>query len=88
MFTIKVYEGSKQRIYAAESFTILRGDNGEAEITVHTKDNREDFRLDVRHAEPDDPARVFDKAIIENAAGRTTEIIALGPYPLKSPRAA
>lgn len=84
MFTIKVYEGLKQRIYAAESFTILRGDNGEAEITVHTKDSRDDFRLDVRHAGLDEPARVFDKAIIENAAGKTTEVITLGPHRSKA----
>ena len=90
MFTIKFYssDGFRQRILAAESFTILRssplkfGDDGSAEITLHgCKDG--DCRYDIK----DDgngqcgysgPPR-FQKAIIENSAGRTTEIISLRP---------
>lgn len=87
MFTIKFYsaDGCRQIIEQADSFTILRspigsGDDG-AEITLHRK-NGENCRIDI--VGDGHPAReegwppVFAKAIIENAAGRTTEIIALG----------
>ncbi|HXI41277.1 MAG TPA: hypothetical protein VNH83_14945 [Bryobacteraceae bacterium] len=82
MFTVKAYRGSRITIHAAESFTILRDDGG-AEITVHMKDARDDFRLDVVDPDlkrGDGWPPVCDKVIIENAFGRTTEIIALpGP---------
>lgn len=84
MFTIKFYscDGYRQIIKEAESFTILRGD-GEAEITLHQKLPHEDRRYDIKDdkelpATDYRPPR-FGKAIIENASGRTTEIIVLGP---------
>ena len=95
MFTIKFYsgDGSRQRIFEAESFTILRApqdatpaaspgmvDGIDAEITIHQKHG--DFRIDVGHTlKPRDShwPPVFQKAIIENAGGRTTEIIVAGP---------
>ena len=80
MFTIKFYrEGAfRERIFEAESFTVLRGASGVTEITLHSaKVNGEwvDFRLDVGDAEEDVSPERFDKAIIENAMGKTTEII-------------
>lgn len=86
MFTIKLYTGSGYRnvIMAADSFTILRGPRGEAEITLHRKSG-DDIRVDIVHDEPTAAGQnpptcpQFQKAIIENAAGKTTEIITLIP---------
>jgi hypothetical protein len=85
MFTIKFYQtsagGSRQVIKQAESFTILRADDGSAEITLHQKNGADDSRVDIKEAAPHNegaPPR-FESAIIENAAGRTTEIIKLRP---------
>jgi hypothetical protein len=84
MFTIKFYsaDGYRQVIKQAESFTILRIKDGTAEITLHQKNQGDDCRIDIaddveRHT-AGCPAR-YGKAIIENAAGRTTEIIVLRP---------
>lgn len=93
MFTIKFYseDGCRQIIREADSFTILRcpggpDDDGTAEITMHHK-NGESSRIDIG---PDlgECQQKFGKAIIENAAGRTTEIICLKPAPGKLPKAA
>lgn len=83
MFTIKLYAGWRTAIYAADFLTILRDDEG-AEITLHRKSG-DDIRFDVC---PDvgkpiivgEPAR-FTKAIIENAVGKTSEIIDYGGRP-------
>lgn len=85
MFTIKLYgaSGCRQRILEAESFTILRPpveDNGdvEAEITLHQKSGN--IRYDIARVLPgvgyEGPER-FERAIVENAAGKTTEMISL-----------
>lgn len=86
MFTIKLYteNGFRQKILEAESFTILRGsaspEGDEAEITLHQK-NGDGVRYDIRPQQPDgyEGPAVFQRAIIENAAGKTTEIIQLRP---------
>ena len=87
MFTIKLYASGRQKIVEAESFTILRNscvapDDGSAEITLHQKNPGDDIRYDING----DPAEMgyagperFTKAIIENSAGKTTEIIGLRP---------
>lgn len=88
MFTIKFYsaDGYRQIIKQAESFTILRPPHeqlGSAEITLHQKNPADDRRYDVKDdgstgaGVPDCAPPRFEKAIIENAAGRTTEIVAL-----------
>ena len=85
MFTIKFYsaDGYRQIIEEADSFTILHG-GGNAEITLHRKIG-DDVRRDIKD-EGDGatgyagPVR-FAKAIIENASGKTTQIIALAPVP-------
>lgn len=88
MFTIKFYgsDGCRQIIREADSFTILRcprgpEDDGSAEITLHQKNQAEDCRFDVADESKwiEGWPRRFSKAIIENAAGKTTEIIALRP---------
>lgn len=92
MFTIKFYstgsghpDGYRQVIKSAESFTILRGDGGTAEITLHQKDPAFDSRIDIADCSasaaprPDGWPPAFESAIIENAAGKTTEIINLRP---------
>ena len=86
MFTIKLYSdnGCRQRILEAESFTILRPGDGkpgdEAEITVHQKSG-DGCRYDIRPEMPPgyEGPPVFQKAIIENSTGKTTEIIQLRP---------
>lgn len=88
MFTIKFYsaDGYRQIIKEAESFTILRPAHeqlGSAEITLHQKNPADDRRYDVKDdgstggGVPDGAPPRFEKAIIENSAGRTTEIITL-----------
>lgn len=86
MFTIKLYsadpnnaEPYRQRILTADSFTILRGSDGSAEITLHN--GATGVRYDIGPDTPREPGwpDVYQKAIIENAAGRTTEIITLRP---------
>lgn len=83
MFTIKFYrdDGYRQRILEAESFTILRDQMGNAEITLHRQPgpNGEyrDERFDINHSDPQCsgmPER-FDRAVIENALGKTSEIV-------------
>jgi hypothetical protein len=92
MFTIKLYsaDGFRQVIRQAESFTVLRSSDGLAEITLHQKNPAEDSRVDIKN-EADQACSFsppcFGKAIIENAAGRTTEIIALRPLPGDEPKA-
>lgn len=86
MFTIKCYshDGYRNVIRSAESFTILRDRDGEAEITLHQKNAADDCRMDIKFADkPREPGwpPIFSRAIIENAAGKTTEIIGLGPMP-------
>jgi hypothetical protein len=67
---------------AAESFTILRDPAGCAEITLHQKNQTDDSRVDVGPADDKRDAlwpHLFQRAIIENAAGRTTEMISAPP---------
>jgi hypothetical protein len=83
MFTIKFYGdgGFRQVIKEAESFTILRDEDGCAEITLHQKAGIDDARIDISDSpRPIDAPPAFAKAIIENAAGRTTEIIEVGRF--------
>ncbi|HXI43853.1 MAG TPA: hypothetical protein VNH83_27980 [Bryobacteraceae bacterium] len=93
MFTIKFYssDGFRQVIKEAESFTILRSEDGTAEITLHQKNQADDCRIDINDDDKQYtegwPMR-YGRAIIENAAGRTTEIIYLRPLPGLAPRAA
>jgi len=87
MFTIKLYstgpghpDGYRQVIKSAESFTILRGDDGSAEITLHQKFSENDSRVDIcGDPRPEHFPPRFESAIIENAAGKTTEMINLRP---------
>lgn len=91
-FTIKFYsgDGCRQIIREAESFTILRcppgpDDDGSAEITLHQKVGFESCRIDIGDDGPNGVKRpngwppLFAKAIVENSAGRTTEIIQVKP---------
>lgn len=80
MFTLKFYTNdlALTRIFEAESLTILRFD-GASEITLHQRVG-DDFRIDVSSATPAEGCpRVFQKAIIENSNGKTTEIIQATP---------
>lgn len=75
MFTLKFYSdgNARTRILEADSVSVLRFD-GDWEITMHRKDG--DSRMDVSSRIPavNEPP-VYEKVIIENSAGKTTEII-------------
>lgn len=80
MFTIKFYssDGYRSIIKEAESLTVLRGGDGGAEITLHQKTG-DSCRIDIEGQEPRPRPEgwppVYGKAIIENSAGKTTEVI-------------
>lgn len=79
MFTVKLYQNEKSRILEAESFTIVRTTIG-AEITLHQKDPAKDARYDVGSTKGDnEPTDYYDRAIIENMNGKTTEMISAIP---------
>lgn len=91
MFTLKLYasDGAIIRIYEAESFTVLRCNQGQSngpchewsEITSHLKAG-EGLRADIGDSPYQPDGGVWQKAIIENASGRTTQIIGnFGPSP-------
>lgn len=86
MFTIKLYsDGGRTRIMTAESFTILRDPAGCAEITLHQKNQTDDSRVDVGPADDGRDVNwpsLYQRAIIENSAGRTTEMISAPPAPI------
>lgn len=89
MFTIKLYKqnGSYQRIFQAESFTVLREvpdgvpvaigqpKTCHSEITAHGKEGDLSTRFDIGDSPYEPDGGIWEKAIIENMAGRTTEII-------------
>jgi len=79
MFTIKLYadRGFRMRIHAADDFTILRAEQW-AEITAHRKAGV-DIRFDIGSSPYEPEGGVWNKAIIENAMGRTTEIVDFRP---------
>lgn len=92
MFTIKFYSdgGQRQKILEAESFTILRWPNREAEITLHQKDQNNDKRYDIKSETPPNynGPPIFQTAVIANLEGKTIEVIPdLSPEaaPLASP---
>lgn len=84
MLTLKVYadNGFRTRIIECESVSVIRPGNCSVEITCHGircngdwTDRRFDIvGVDYAPREGDDPFR-WEKAIIENANGKTTEII-------------
>lgn len=82
MFTIKFYSvslgGCRQVIKEAESFTILKSDDGTVEITLHQRDQAYDRRIDIGDTSkpiPEGWPPRFESAIIENSAGKTTEMV-------------
>lgn len=78
MFTVKAYTTGKTKIYEAESFTILRSGD-ESEISMHMLHGI-DVRIDVGEGDrPDGWPPFFDRVIIENSNGKTTEIIDKSP---------
>lgn len=80
MFTVKLYRGTRIRIASAASFTVV--DEGDATlkgVTLHqTNGDDEVYYVGARDPERHsyvDEHRVYDRAIIENGNGKTTEII-------------
>ena len=90
MFTLKFYSdnGLRQRVLSAESLTILRAEDGAAEVTLHQKNTNEDTRIDISWDLPSTSYAppTYQQVIVENAAGKTTEIITLGPDPKDLPK--
>lgn len=84
MMTLKLMTGFRTRILEAESFTVLHqrdtnSDKQWAEITGHTQCG--DFRYDVGPSDHPEEDRIFERAYIENASGKTVEAINYGPVP-------
>jgi hypothetical protein len=83
MFTVKLYShsGYRQVILEAESFTILHNQDGTREVTLHRPLGPSGEYNDVRHDIGPEQERdciqpsLWARAIIENAAGRTTEMV-------------
>jgi len=92
MFTIKLYVGSKSRIYEAESFTVLRCNQGStdgpcydwAEVTAHNIPGCDSLRFDIGPSPYEPSGGNYDRAIIENSAGRTTEMIDYSGAPIRA----
>lgn len=93
MFTVKLYANGKQRILSCESVTSYAWDHGTAfQLTLHQRDAAQDAAYNVG-----DPAGCpqscsgeiwWERAIIENATGKTTQIIShgyMGDLPPGSP---
>lgn len=80
MLTLKLKGSSKTRIIEAASFTVLTLDANRAQVTAHGIPEDEDrcfwvgTRGDFGDSFPEQECW-YDIAFIENASGRTTEII-------------
>lgn len=87
MFTLKLYQADKIRIVECESVTVYRWANGAAQVTLHQKPGGFDSVACVGDPPPmaADGSMVYDRAIVENASGKTTEMIY--PEPRPGPRA-
>lgn len=94
MFTIKLYDGSKSRIYEAAYFTINRELEGSdsyhgyewAEITAHGIPGHDDLRFDIGPSPYEPAGGNWKKAYIENSSGRTTETLDYTSWPNRQPR--
>jgi hypothetical protein len=80
MFTIKLYDGDKSRIYEAASFTVFKESgpptgNEWAEITAHGIPGHDDLRFDIGPSPYEPTGGNWRRAIIENRFGRTTEML-------------
>lgn len=82
MFTVKLYCQSRLRIARADSLTVITEDKSGflKGLTLHQHATGDDEVFYVGTISPEtesyvDPFRVYDRAIIENANGKTTEII-------------
>jgi len=84
MFTLKLYQADKLRIVECVSVTVYRWENGSAQVTIHEKIPGFDTVACV--GDPPvmagDGSPIYDRAILENAAGKTTEIINAFPATL------
>jgi len=93
MFTIKLYDGNKSRIYEAAYFTVNKGNQGSsdgpcydwAEITAHEVPGAGDLRFDIGPSPYEPSGGNWRRAIIENQSGRTTEMIDHSMSPKRAP---
>jgi hypothetical protein len=83
MFTVKLYREGRLRVLAALSFTVVEDCDAVKQITLHRGDSVDDecfwigSVIDARsHV---DGHRLYDRAIVENANGKTTEMIFASP---------
>lgn len=90
MITVKLYaEGDfRQRVIECESVTVLRPANCAIELTLHgmrvegeISDRRFDLIGHPSALTPDNDAIPWERAIIENANGKTSEIIFANGHP-------
>ena len=88
MFTVKLYSnnGGKMKILSCESVTSYAWDHGTSfQLKLHQKDQNLDYAYNVGNADgcdrkfaEGDDSIWWECAIIENAAGKTTQIISYG----------
>ncbi len=79
MFTLKLYRQDRTDIHECAAFSVQRTDNGSAII-----DAIEGGKFNVGlPSNPEATTTYYDKAIVENAAGKTTEIVT--PRPSQQP---
>lgn len=87
MFTLKLYGNGRIRIVSAESFTVYQYNNFACQITAHQKDQGDDRCFYVGDDRACDVAIIserevwYSRAFIENASGRTSEVIEPPPMP-------
>lgn len=86
MFTIKFVNGTKTHIKEAESFTVIQNsDNNSSwmEVTLHQHNVAIDTRVDVGsspYLELIGQSNLWDTAYIENAMGKTVQIVTVPQY--------
>jgi hypothetical protein len=85
MFTAKFYRPDETTIIECEDLRVLRDlADGSAQIMAFTKGIQQTFYVGPSRVAGDLGEIIYDKAIVENAAGKTTEIIVprmKGPEP-------
>jgi hypothetical protein len=91
MFTVKLYGKDRARITRADFLTIIDESEFLKGITLHHANAGDDevyyvgtITAGTAYA---DQHRTYDRAIIENAAGKTTEILFAPLAPPEAPRA-
>lgn len=80
MFTIKLFQQDELTIVECEDLRVRRDPaDGSAQVMAFMKGNQQTFYVGQSRVAGDLGKIVYDKAIVENAAGKTTEIVTPRP---------